>query len=250
MRPLPLPVKRALAKLGEDIRNARLRRRIPTTIMAARAFITRTTLPEGRAWRSWRVARHLRDGAVRARPGGPRLADLADARDDEIGLALEEERLPQRIRQPAKTGRRREVTDRRVKSMSILTVTPHLVGRLWARTRKGRESATFEYDAAWLDHRARFALEPALVFEPRPATTRRLAAGFSEPSAIPRRTAGVACLSSARNGARRARRSGRLARSAKSIICSASAILPARARCASPKTRPAPFWPRACKSRR
>src|ERR1700757_3087197 len=42
--PLPLPVKRALAKLGEDIRSARLRRRLPTTIMAQPAFIARATL--------------------------------------------------------------------------------------------------------------------------------------------------------------------------------------------------------------
>ena len=42
--PLPLPVKRALAKLGEDIRSARLRRRISTEVMAQRAFITRMTL--------------------------------------------------------------------------------------------------------------------------------------------------------------------------------------------------------------
>jgi hypothetical protein len=42
--PLPLPVKRALTKLGSDIRSARLRRRISTSIMAERAFITRTTL--------------------------------------------------------------------------------------------------------------------------------------------------------------------------------------------------------------
>jgi serine/threonine-protein kinase HipA len=27
---------------------------------------------------------------------------------------------------------------------------PHLAGRLWARTRKARESATFEYDPDWL----------------------------------------------------------------------------------------------------
>src|SRR5262249_23006719 len=38
-----------------------------------------------------------------------------------------------------------------------------LVGRLWARARKGRESATFEYDRSWLKHPTRFALEPALV---------------------------------------------------------------------------------------
>ena len=28
--------------------------------------------------------------------------------------------------------------------------TPHLVGRLWARMRKDRETATFEYDKSWL----------------------------------------------------------------------------------------------------
>jgi hypothetical protein len=95
--PLPLPVKRALARLGDDIRSARLRRRIPTTLMAARAFITRTTLAK----------------VERGDPGVslgiyatvlfvlgliPRLADLADARSDDVGLALEEEHLPQRIR--------------------------------------------------------------------------------------------------------------------------------------------------------
>jgi hypothetical protein len=103
--PLPLPVKRALVKLGADIRSARLRRRIPTSIMAARAFITRTTLLK----------------AERGDPGvslgiyatvlfvlglTQRVADLADARADEVGLQLEEERLPKRIRQRGKSGRR------------------------------------------------------------------------------------------------------------------------------------------------
>ncbi len=45
------------------------------------------------------------------------------------------------------------------------------VGRLWARTRKGRESASFEYDAAWLKHPERFALEPALQLGPGPFHT-------------------------------------------------------------------------------
>jgi len=40
---------------------------------------------------------------------------------------------------------------------------PQLAGRLWTRSRKGRDSASFEYDAAWLRHPARFALEPALA---------------------------------------------------------------------------------------
>jgi serine/threonine-protein kinase HipA len=48
---------------------------------------------------------------------------------------------------------------------------PQLVGRLWARARKGRESATFEYDTAWLNYPARFALEPALVLSHGPYHT-------------------------------------------------------------------------------
>lgn len=103
--PLPLPVKRTLAKLGQDIRSGRLRRRITTKMMAERAFITRTTLLK----------------VERGDPGvslgiyatvlfilglTSRLADLADVRGDEIGLQLEEERLPKRIRQSGKTGGR------------------------------------------------------------------------------------------------------------------------------------------------
>lgn len=36
------------------------------------------------------------------------------------------------------------------------------VGRLWFHQRKGRESASFEYEESWLAHSERFALEPAL----------------------------------------------------------------------------------------
>jgi serine/threonine-protein kinase HipA len=43
---------------------------------------------------------------------------------------------------------------------------PHLVGRLWARMRKDRESATFEYEKSWLTHPDRFSLEPALTLGP------------------------------------------------------------------------------------
>ena len=48
---------------------------------------------------------------------------------------------------------------------------PHLMGRLWPRVRKNKESATFEYDAAWLQHPARFSLEPALQLGPGPFHT-------------------------------------------------------------------------------
>lgn len=47
----------------------------------------------------------------------------------------------------------------------------HLVGRLWGRTRKDSESATFEYDPDWLKHPAKFSLEPALKLGPGPFHT-------------------------------------------------------------------------------
>ena len=99
--PLPLPVRRALKKLGDDIRSARLRRRIPTTIMAARAFVTRTTLLKvergdpGVSIGTYATVLFIL-GLI------TRVAELADVRSDEVGLQLEEERLPQRIRQSRK----------------------------------------------------------------------------------------------------------------------------------------------------
>lgn len=93
----PLPVIRALRKLGADIRDARRRRRIPVSILAERASISRTTL------------NRIEKGDPNAALGNyatvlfalgmvERLADIADARHDTVGLELEEEHLPQRIR--------------------------------------------------------------------------------------------------------------------------------------------------------
>jgi serine/threonine-protein kinase HipA len=52
-----------------------------------------------------------------------------------------------------------------------LAGVPHLVGRLWARARKDREGATFEYSDAWLKHPNKFSLEPALKLGPGPFHT-------------------------------------------------------------------------------
>lgn len=46
-----------------------------------------------------------------------------------------------------------------------------LVGRLWSRVRRGRESVSFEYDPGWLERTGRFALEPALMLAPGPFHT-------------------------------------------------------------------------------
>ncbi len=55
------------------------------------------------------------------------------------------------------------MSDRSVYVYVDLDGQPVLVGTLYARFRKGRESATFTYDNSWLAHPSRFALEPALV---------------------------------------------------------------------------------------
>lgn len=93
----PLPVKRALAKLGRDLQGARKRRRIPMQLAADRASISRTTL------------RKIEGGGEGVSIGAyarilfvmgmiDRLSDLASQSEDHLGLTLEEENLPKRVR--------------------------------------------------------------------------------------------------------------------------------------------------------
>jgi len=96
---LPLPVRRALRKLGHDLRDARRRRRIPLAIAAERASISRTTLIKIEKGDPG-VALGLYATVLFVMGLTDRLADLVDSRSDTIGLQLEEERLPQRIRIP------------------------------------------------------------------------------------------------------------------------------------------------------
>ncbi len=49
--------------------------------------------------------------------------------------------------------------------------TPRFAGRLWARTRKGRQNASFEYHRDWLQSPDRFSLEPALMLAAGPFHT-------------------------------------------------------------------------------
>jgi len=94
---LPVPVNRALHKLGSDIRDARLRRRIPTALMAERAGISRMTLNKvekgdpGVSMGTYATVLFVLGMTAR-------LVELADVRHDSVGLALEEEHLPKRIR--------------------------------------------------------------------------------------------------------------------------------------------------------
>ena len=95
--PMPLPVKRALAKLGGDIKAARLRRRIPTTLMAERAFIARSTLQKVEQGDPG-VSLGVYATVLFVLGMSERIADLAEPTSDSLGLQLEEERLPKRIR--------------------------------------------------------------------------------------------------------------------------------------------------------
>jgi cytoskeletal protein RodZ len=97
--PLPIPVKKALRKVGFDIRTARIRRRITMELMAKRASISRTTLTK------------IEKGDPSVSLGAyatvifilglvSNLASFLDTDKDELGRILEEEQLPKRIRTP------------------------------------------------------------------------------------------------------------------------------------------------------
>ncbi len=96
---LPLPVRRALRKLGGDIRDARLRRRIPVAIVADRASIGRSTLNRVEKGDPT-VAASIYASVLFVLGLVDRIGELADARNDATGLQLEEEHLPKRIRTP------------------------------------------------------------------------------------------------------------------------------------------------------
>lgn len=93
---LPIPVRKALKKLGKDIKEARLRRRISTILMAERVGTTRTTL------------KNIEDGLPSVSIGLyasafyvlgmlDRFRDIADIASDPVGQALSSENLPKRI---------------------------------------------------------------------------------------------------------------------------------------------------------
>ena len=102
--PTPLPVKRALAKLGADIKAARLRRRITMTLMAERAFVARSTLQKVEQGDPG-VSLGVYATVLFILGLSDRIAELADAVTDSVGLQLEDERLPKRVR----TSKRRQM---------------------------------------------------------------------------------------------------------------------------------------------
>lgn len=81
------------------MRDARKRRRIPTALLAERAFISRTTLAKIERGDPG-VSMGNYASVLSALGLIERMGELADVRFDTLGLDLEAERLPRRIRLP------------------------------------------------------------------------------------------------------------------------------------------------------
>jgi len=100
----PVPVKRALRKLGRDISEARRRRRITTATMAERASVSRVTLRKVEKGDPG-VSMGIYGRVLFVLGMAGRLGEIADIRSDTVGRELEEAELPKRIR---RRGKRRD----------------------------------------------------------------------------------------------------------------------------------------------
>src|ERR1700681_3987506 len=92
-----IAVRRALGKLGADIRDARRRRRLPSGVVAERAFTSRPTLQRIEKG-DHTVGIGIYAAVLQALGLLDGLGMLADASKDEAGLAIASERLPKRMR--------------------------------------------------------------------------------------------------------------------------------------------------------
>ena len=97
---LPPPAtRRALRKLGEDIRDARLRRRLPMAVVAERAATSRPTV--ARVERGdHSVSVGIVAAVLQALNLLDHLADAADPAHDALGLEIARDELPRRARIP------------------------------------------------------------------------------------------------------------------------------------------------------
>ena len=96
---VPIPVIRALRKLGEDIKDARRRRRIPTQLMCDRASISRGTLNKiEKGEPTVAILHYIKVLFILGLLD--RVNDLVDIKYDRMGQHLDLELLPKRIRLP------------------------------------------------------------------------------------------------------------------------------------------------------
>ncbi len=104
---IPIPVLKALLKLGQDINDARRRRRITIKLIAERAALSRATvLKIEKGDPTVSVGRYASILFVLGMID--RLRSLADSGNDLLGRRLEDEKLPQRVRTPIIKGSHNE----------------------------------------------------------------------------------------------------------------------------------------------
>lgn len=99
--PLPLPVERAIQKLGEDLSLARRRRRFTQASMAERMGASVSTVRRMEQGDP-RVPMHFYGRALQVLGELRRLEQLLDTAVDDIGLLLMDEQLPKRVRRSTK----------------------------------------------------------------------------------------------------------------------------------------------------
>lgn len=91
----PPSARRAIRKLGEDIRDARLRRKLPMGIVAERAATSRPTISRIEKGDP-SVSIGIVAAVLQALNLLQRLADVADSAHDDIGQSISKEDLPKR----------------------------------------------------------------------------------------------------------------------------------------------------------
>ncbi|MFM0502395.1 helix-turn-helix domain-containing protein [Paraburkholderia caffeinilytica] len=101
-KPLPTPVQRTLSKLGEDLNRARRRRGLTQQALAERIGAGLNTVKRMEAGDP-RVQLHFLVRALYLFGELQRLNDLLDSGQDDTGLMLMDEKLPQRVRTRKKT---------------------------------------------------------------------------------------------------------------------------------------------------
>ena len=101
-RPLPVIAQRTLKKLGGDINRARRRRGLTQQALAERVGAGLSTIKRLEAG-DLRMQLHVLARVLQVFGELDRLSDLLDSAQDDVGLALMDEQLPQRIRTPKKS---------------------------------------------------------------------------------------------------------------------------------------------------
>jgi transcriptional regulator with XRE-family HTH domain len=96
-RPLPMPVARVFAALGDNLSRARRRRSLTQRSLAERAGVGLNTLKRMEAGDTGMQVQALAR-VLHVLGELDQLANLLDTASDDIGLALMDEQLPQRVR--------------------------------------------------------------------------------------------------------------------------------------------------------